>query len=151
MFALGAGVIKVYIENGKVRLDYLSADCFIPTQYDEKGVYGGVAISSSRCGDVQYLLLERHEKKPDGYEITNRLFKKRDRESQFRQAELSELYPSLEQTIFVRGLEKPLFICLRDLDIALAFLPLAHLFARLFKRYAVCDLIAACCNRVAAP
>lgn len=124
VFALGAGVIKVYIENGKVRLDYLSADCFIPTQYDEKGVYGGVAISSSRCGDVQYLLLERHEKKPDGYEITNRLFKKRDRESQFRQTELSELYPSLEQTIFVRGLEKPLFIYFRTASASMDGIPL---------------------------
>ena len=113
VFALGSGVIKVYTDGGKVKLDYLSADSFIPTQYDEKGVYGGIAISSSRSDDTQYLLLEKHEKKTDGYEITNCLFKKRDRESQFRETELSELYPALEPTIYAEGLEKPLFVYFR--------------------------------------
>lgn len=113
VFALGGGVIKTYVEGGKVRLDYLGADCFIPTQYDEKGVYGGIAVSSTRNGDVQYLLLEKHERTPLGYEISNCLFKKRDRDSQFRQTELCELYPSLEPKIFVRGLEKPLFVYFR--------------------------------------
>ena len=113
VFALGGGVVKVYTEGGEISLDYIGADGFIPTQYDEKGIYGGIILSSTCRNSVHYLLLEQHEKTDSGYEITNRLYKKRS-EGNFAEAELSELYPSLEAKTVVNGLREPLFVYFRS-------------------------------------
>lgn len=113
MFAYGGGVIKTYTQDGDVKLDFIAADCFIPTQYDEKGVYGGVAVSASYSDNTRYLLLERHEKTADGYVITNKLFKKRDKDGSFNETALCELYPELEPVVEVEGLKKPLFVYFR--------------------------------------
>lgn len=112
VFALGSGVIKVYPEKGQVKLDYVQADAFIPTQYDEKGVYGGVAVSLCCDGSDRYLLAERHEKTSGGYRVTNSLYKKRGG-GDFKEVPLSELFPDLQEQTDIDGLTKPLFVYFR--------------------------------------
>ena len=112
LFALGCGVIKVYGDGDKICLDYVDGDAFLPTQYDEKGVYGGVAFSLSGSGGTSYLLTENHRRTEDGYVITNTLMKKSG-SGEFRETELTELYPNLEKETVINGLQKPLFVYFR--------------------------------------
>ena len=112
MFALGGGVIKVYCEGEKIRLDYVQAQGFIPTQYDEKGVYGGTIFSSSSKDGVDYLLAETHSRTDSGFVVKNRLFK-RFKNGDYKEVELSELYPDLEAETAINGLQKPLFVYFR--------------------------------------
>ena len=112
VFALGSGVVKVYPEQGRVKLDYVQADAFIPLQYDEKGVYGGIAVSLCCEGKDSYLLAERHERTKHGYRITNRLYKRKSG-GDFREVPLSELFPELQEQTDIEGLTSPLFVYFR--------------------------------------
>lgn len=111
MFAYGAGVIKVYTENNRPKLDFLGADCFVPTQYDEKQVYGGIIISRRNESGVDYILLEEHKRDGKEYVICNKLY--RNNHGSWRETELSELYPELAEETRVEGLSKPLFVYFR--------------------------------------
>lgn len=111
MFAEGAGIVKVYSEKGRPKLDFLPAQCFVPTQYDEKGVYGGFIISCRTEKETEYVLLEEHRKEKDGYLIRNKLF--RFKNGSYKETDLEELYPDLAAETFIEGLEKPLFTYFR--------------------------------------
>lgn len=111
MFAEGSGIVKTYAENGKIRLDFLPAQCFVPAQYDEKGVYGGYIISCRTEKDTDYVLLEEHRRERGGCLITNRLF--RCKNGGCKEIGLDELYPDLAEETFIEGLERPLFTYFR--------------------------------------
>ena len=113
MFALGAGVIKVYCEDGEIKLNYVGGDCFIPTQYDERGVYGGVIISRFERDGKRFCLYERHEKNSGFYLITNTLY---DAES-YKEIELKSVFPNLEKETRVNNLKKPLFVYFRPASV----------------------------------
>jgi A118 family predicted phage portal protein len=113
MFALGAGVIKVYCEGGNVRLNYIGGDKFIPTQYDEKGVYGGIIISCLERDGRRFELHEKHEKIKNDYVISNTLF---DMEKD-REIELSEIFPNLQKETRINNLKKPLFVYFRPASV----------------------------------
>lgn len=112
MFALGSGVIKVYSENGDVKLNFIDADAFLPLQYDNKGVYGGTAFSFAQRNGASCILAENHSMESDGCLITNRLMKK-TRGGDYKRADLGELYPSLQEKTFIKGLKKPLIVYFR--------------------------------------
>jgi A118 family predicted phage portal protein len=108
VFALGGGVIKTYSEGDKVKLDFVGADMFFPTQFDEKNVYGGIIVSRPERGGKGYCHIERHEKTGDGFAIYNQLF-----DEDCREINLSELYPNLHKKITVRNIGEPLFVYFR--------------------------------------
>ncbi|MCL2077385.1 MAG: phage portal protein [Oscillospiraceae bacterium] len=115
MFALGAGVIKVYCEKEEIRLNYIGGDRFIPTQYDEKGVYGGVIISCFERDGKRFHLHEKHERTDCGgdYLITNALY---DVDSN-KELELKEFFPNLQKETRVKNLKKPLFVYFRPASV----------------------------------
>src|SRR5690606_21916235 len=41
MFGLGGMVIKPYVENGRIKFSYVTADCFIPISWDNEGIFEG--------------------------------------------------------------------------------------------------------------
>lgn len=107
MLALGSGVIKTYIDGGKVKLDFISADCFIPTDYDNSGVYGGVIISRFCKNGKSYALLEEHARTGDGYTVTNTLYADN---GSWREIPLADIYPDLQKKTVIKNLSKPLFV-----------------------------------------
>ena len=104
-FALGGGVIKVYRDDSGVRLDFITADCFVPTKWDSRGFYGGAFGSSIIENDKSYVLAETQEITDNGLVIENRLLNENGRE-----IELSELYPRMREKTVIKGLTKPLFV-----------------------------------------
>lgn len=65
-FALGGSVVKVFLLNGEIKLDYLSAESFIPTECESGEISAGIFRMKFRKKGVYYTLLERHGKESDG-------------------------------------------------------------------------------------
>lgn len=104
-FALGGGVIKVYRDDKEVRLDFITADQFVPTKWDCRGFYGGAFGSSVTENGKEYILAETQEITDKGLVIENRLLNESGRE-----LELSELFPKMKSSAVIGGLTKPLFV-----------------------------------------
>ena len=107
-FALGGGAIKVYVENGKVKLDFVPADCFYPTRWNSAEITGAAFVSKLTDGAKRYCLAQKQELTPDGYLMENRLFT-----DSGARAELGNVLPELAESSVIKGLEKPLFVYFR--------------------------------------
>lgn len=107
-FALGGGAIKVYVENGKVKLDFVPADCFYPTRWNSVEITGAAFVSKLTDGAKRYCLAQKQELTPDGYLMENRLFT-----DSGARAELGNVLPTLAESSVIKGLEKPLFVYFR--------------------------------------
>ena len=104
-FALGGGVIKVYNDESGVRLDFITADQFVPTKWDSRGFYGGAFGYGITESGRSCTLAETQEITDKGLVIENKLYNENGRE-----LELSELYPKMRGKTVIKGLTKPLFV-----------------------------------------
>lgn len=110
VFALGGGVVKAAWRNGKVALDFVSADNFFPTEFEDGKIKGGVFLSEIIRDKKRYVLAEKHGFEGKSYVVENRLFSCGENGFDGVEIKLSELYPSLAEKTVVSGLSKPLFI-----------------------------------------
>jgi A118 family predicted phage portal protein len=77
MLALGATVFKLYVSGGKIGLDFVPPDRFIPVSW-EAGVITEADIIDRRVIDKKlYIRIERHRKDGDGYKITSEVYEQR--------------------------------------------------------------------------
>ena len=107
MFALGGGVIKVYWD-GAPKLDFVSADAFVPTKWDGRGISGGAFGSLVSQNGKNYVLAETQEITPQGLVTQNKLFRENGGE-----VPLSDCFPDLSEKSVLEGLSKPLFVYFR--------------------------------------
>lgn len=99
-YALGGGVVKVYAENKKPRLNYIAADRFAPTAWDERDITEGVLESRIRRDGFFYTLFERHGFSEDGStEVSYRLYRSSQRNSIGNPVPLTVLYPDVDDTV----------------------------------------------------
>lgn len=132
VLALGGGAIKVWYDekrdsagnvvpgSGCIRLGFCQADQFIPTEWDNSQVTGGVFISREAKGGYYYTRLEWHKWDGLTYYISNELFRSEKKDSGgpasmesqdilgFRYP-LNEVYPFLNQQTDLQGLTTSLF------------------------------------------
>lgn len=87
-YALGGGAVKCYIADGGVVLDFLTADCFFPTEYDNRHVKGGVFRSRSFLRNYYYTLLEHY----GTGRVEYKLYRSADKNALGAECPLSELY-----------------------------------------------------------
>jgi len=59
-FATGGFVLKVYATDGDIKIGYVTADCFYPTEYTNGKIKGGLFVNETKKGKDYYTLLERH-------------------------------------------------------------------------------------------
>lgn len=104
VFALGGGVIRVYWDGG-VKLDFVTADRFIPTKWDGRNITGGAFGSFVTSGGKSYILAETQEMTGEGCVIENRLMR-----TDGSRAELSDVYPDLLEKSVISGIKRPLFV-----------------------------------------
>jgi len=84
MLALGATILKLHVSGGKIGLDFVQPDRFIPVSWDA-GVITEADIIDRRVIDKkQYLRIERHRKEGEGYKITSEVYEQRG----------SDMYPA---------------------------------------------------------
>lgn len=70
-YALGGGALKIFLNGGKVCVDYVPADCFIPLGNGFGGINEGIFRSRFARDGVFYTLFERHGMK-DGHVVCDR-------------------------------------------------------------------------------
>lgn len=116
--ALGGLVFKPYMDGGKIAIDFVHADRFIPTAYNSRGeVTGAVFVERVKKGRAWYTRLESHQLTDAGYTVQNKAF------ISYQEGELGvpaaltsvDEWTDLEES-FVLGyqngdtLERPLFV-----------------------------------------
>ena len=107
VFALGGGVIKVYWDGG-IKLDFVTADCFAPTAWDSRGIYGGAFGSRVFRNGKSFFLAETQELSAEGLVIENKLFT-----DDGRAAKLSDAFDNLAEKSVLSGAKRPLFVYFR--------------------------------------
>ncbi|MFS8578793.1 MAG: phage portal protein [Novibacillus thermophilus] len=107
-FALGGMVIKPYVEDEKIKLSFVTADCFIPLSWQNETIYEAVFPSEYKKGDKKYTHLEWHVWENGEYVIRNELYESNGQDLGIKVA-LSTLFPDLEEEVRISGLSKPIF------------------------------------------
>lgn len=115
MFATGGLALKTYVETDRagqkrIKISYVTADCFIPLAYSNDDISEAVFLNVSRKGDKWYTLLEWHKWEGKLYVIENQLFESNKIEQIGIEVPLKTLYPDLEKRAEVKGLTRPLFV-----------------------------------------
>ncbi|MER1249763.1 phage portal protein [Bacillus sp. C10(2022)] len=114
MFAAGGLVPKVHVEldrtgEKKIKISFVTADCFMPLAYSNDEITEGVFLNISRKGDKWYTLLEWHTWEDNEYVIQNELFES-DKASQLGvKVPLDTLYEGLKAWASIENLSRPLF------------------------------------------
>lgn len=104
VFALGGGAVKVYWD-GEIRLDFITADSFIPTNWDSRSISGGAFASKLIRDGKGYILAETQTMQGSDLVIENRLFHENG-----ASAKLNELLPNVSEKSVLKGIGKPLFV-----------------------------------------
>ncbi|EZP77617.1 portal protein [Parageobacillus genomosp. 1] len=108
-FALGGMVIKGYAENSKIKLSYVTADCFIPISWDNTGIKEGVFVNEIRRQNKKYTHLEWHLWDGLEYVICNELYESNGSDLGVR-VPLNTLFPDLQEETRIQNLTRPLFV-----------------------------------------
>lgn len=108
-FAEGGGVIKPYVKDGKIKLSYVTADCFLPISWDNSGIREGVFVSEIKNQGKNYTHLEWHTFEGANYVITNELYESQLNEDLGSKVSLSTLFPEIEPRVVLNDVQRPLF------------------------------------------
>lgn len=110
MFAMGGMVAKPYVANDKIRISYVTADCFLPIAWTNSRVSEGVFVSEITKGDKKYTHLEWHTFEGPQYVIKNELFENNSTVNELgTKVSLSLLFPELEEEVRIDNINRPLF------------------------------------------
>lgn len=109
MFAQGGMVVKPYVVDGKLKLSYVTADCFLPISWDNTRITEGVFISEINKQGKKYTHLEWHTFKKEQYIIKNELFESTNSQDLGTKVALSTVFPKLPEIAPLDNVKRPLF------------------------------------------
>lgn len=121
-YAIGGCVLKTYLDDSKVKLDFVDGDMFIPTSWDNRRIHDGVFVSKTVKGKKYYTLFEWQYKEivtgEDGVQseritIENHLFMSDNKEEVGVEVSLETLYPKLEVFTYINNVSDSLFSYMR--------------------------------------
>lgn len=109
-YAMGGGVLKVFFANGRINVDYVSADCFYPISYNNRAVTGGIFGTSHIMGKDNYTLFEKYVTEENTAVTEHKLFRSDSKYALGNEVPMSELFdaPPPEKIRF-DGISSPLF------------------------------------------
>ena len=110
--AKGGLVLKPYVCDGNILVDFVQADAFYPTAFDSSGnIISAVFTDKIRKGDKIFTRLERHSMEGDGYHVSNRAYVSRVSGEIGHEIPLSEVaqWEGLAQDVVIQNLRRPLF------------------------------------------
>lgn len=127
MFALGGLILKTHVDElpdgtHKMRINYVTPDCFIPLSWENGEIREGVFLTISKKDNKTYCLFEFHRWVVKAisdeagnkalnkiYSITNELYESDSAGTDARNIPLEILYPDLQKQAYVEGLTQPMF------------------------------------------
>lgn len=110
--AKGGMIMKPYVYNGRINVDFVQADQFFPIEFDVNGNITSCVFSDQRIiGDKFYVRLESHVMDGDSCVITNKAFKSDARDDLGNEVDLDTvpIWADIEPEATIQGVEKPLF------------------------------------------
>lgn len=110
--AYGGKVFKPYVNNDKIHIDFINADCFLPLAFDSSGRMTAVIFYSQINRDNKiFTRLEKHELIGTDYTITNKAFVSSTISNLGREIELSDVpeWQDLAESFKISNVDKPLF------------------------------------------
>lgn len=109
-YALGGGVLKVYIDNSEICIDYVNADRFFPTRWNSSGILDGVFCSTFVQNGKYYNLFEYHTMTSDGVKVRNILYCSDTDDNIGSVVPISELRKDIAAEVLFKGVKSPLFV-----------------------------------------
>ncbi|MEN0666919.1 phage portal protein [Caldifermentibacillus hisashii] len=109
MFAHGGMVIKPYVENDRIMLSFVTADCFIPISWRNDTIYEAVFPYEFKRRDKKYTHLEWHLWENGQYVIRNEVYESQNGTDLGIKVPLAEFFPNLEEEVRIDGLKQSLF------------------------------------------
>ncbi len=110
--AKGGLVLKPYVSGGKIKVDFIQADKFFPTDFDETGkIRGAIFVQTRKIGTRYYTRLEGHRVKDGTYEITNKAFCSNNCDYLGKPVSLGEVeeWKDLAESLAIKNVNQPLF------------------------------------------
>ena len=108
-YALGGGAAKIYAADGSPAIDYISADRFVPTAWDEGGISEGIFQSKICKNGFYYTLFERYFTENGLAAVDYRLFRSGQKSTLGNEVPVSELFPELPDSIRYNTAKVPMF------------------------------------------
>ncbi len=109
-FAHGGMVTKPYVEGDKIKLSFVTADCFIPLAWSNETITEGVFINEFQKGDKKLTHLEWHTWENGVYVIKNEVYESQKGADLGTPIPLAKFFPDLEEEVRINGLDKPIFV-----------------------------------------
>lgn len=110
--AKGGLVLKPYVLQKKIMVDFIQADEFFPTAFDDCGnIIGAVFVQTMTKDGYFFTRLESHRLNCSSYEISNRAFKSRVSGVLGREIPLKEVpqWQDFAEVMTIGNVKKPLF------------------------------------------
>ncbi len=110
--AKGGLVLKPYVLGREIKVDFIHADGFFPTHFDDNGnITGAVFVETVSRQGIYYTRLESHLLSDKGYEISNKAFVSRVKGHLGNQIELSEVpeWENMTNELVLTNVKRPLF------------------------------------------
>lgn len=99
-YALGGGVIKIYADGGKPKINYVDADLFVPLGWDESRIFSGAFENRIFKDGIFYTLFDRYfPNENGGYSAEHKLFRSDQKNSIGESCPLYELYPFIPEKV----------------------------------------------------
>ena len=102
-------MVKPYIENDKVMLSFVTADCFIPISWRNDSIYEAVFPFEFQKRDKKYTHLEWHLWEDGVYVIRNEVYESQNGQDLGVKVPLAEFFPELEEETRITGLKRSIF------------------------------------------
>lgn len=109
-YAMGGGILKLRIDCGEIKIDYLNADVFFPTKWNNRRISEGIFRSSYVRSGKFYRLYEYQRITPKGVEIQNSAWESEEKNSLGTQVGIKSLFPECEEKCCFSGFKKPFFV-----------------------------------------
>lgn len=109
MLAHGGMVIKPYVENEKILLSFVTADCFIPVSWRNDTINEAVFLYEFYRRDKKYTHLEWHLWEDDVYVIRNEIYESQDGHDLGVKVSLKSFFPELEEEVRITSLKRSIF------------------------------------------
>lgn len=110
--AKGGLVMKPYVTGKEIKTDFIQADKFFPTAFDDSGkIRGAVFVQTLTKGGKYFTRLEEHRFAGENYVISNKAFCSSRNDSLGQRISLSEVdvWRGLSEEITIKNVKKPLF------------------------------------------
>lgn len=108
-FAHGGMVIKPFVQDDKIELSFVTADCFIPLSWRNDSIYEAVFPFEFRKRDKKYTHLEWHLWEGDVYVVKNEVYESQNGEDLGVKVPLEQFFPGLDEVTYFQNLKRGLF------------------------------------------